>query len=345
MTQFRFPFILISTLVLLCVSCKNEQPLYSSLEQIKVNKIYEEEGMIYVATEKGIWKKHNADLNSEWEGIGLHNKYVRDMIVFDDNTLLAGIAILKVGVGEVSLFRTTLGGQRWKPFLNNYGGDGGWTWLQSMNKHPAHSDTIFIGGSKNIARSIDRGETWESVHLSWENIGLGSYFVHINPENHENIWSGGQASIFEPFLVRSKDAGETWEYVEIFAGGDNVCFDVAVHPTDPDRVLVGLGGGILDVNAEEEINTPVFEATAYFRSLAISPAHPETVYAGVEDGESLKFYKTTDWGQNWETIAHLDGLEADVMDVLVLNYGNGDEVYLATTKGVFVYSNGTFKRF
>lgn len=301
--------------------------------------------MIYVATEQGIWKKHNADLYSEWEGLGLHKKNVKDIIVFDDNTLLAGIDILQTGAGLVSLFHTTSGGMKWNAYLNNYGGEGGWTPMMSMTKHPVNSDTIFVTGSANVARSTDRGETWESIHLSWDNIGMGNYFVNINEQFPENIWSGGQASIFEPFLVRSKDSGETWEYVEIFAGGDNVCFDVAVHPTDPDRVLAAFGGGILDVNAREEINTPVLEAAAYFRALVISPANPETVYAGVEDGGPLTIYKTTDWGQNWETISHLDGLEADVMDVLVLNYGNGDEVYLATTKGVFVYSNGTFKRF
>lgn len=350
MIRLQFYFVVCTVVFFLFTGCKNDsEPLRSTLDMVWVNKVYEYEGMVYAATEKGVWKKHIVDVDLEWEGMGLHKEYVRDVIVFDGNTLLAGIDIEYNGEGTVSLFWTVSGGRNWHSYLNNYGGGDGFTSLAAMTKHPINQDTLFITGSANVARSTDRGRHWESVFLDWNYFGGGGWIITVDPNNPQNIWTGGQNTGGGPYLAFSSNYGDTWDQINIFGQNNNMCLALSNHPTNPYRVMVGMANSVMDINAENETLDSLITITSttpvLFRAIEASPSDLHTVYAGPQDGGTLKFYKTTDWGQSWETIEHPDGFMADVIDVLVTDHAGEDVIYLATTKGVFMYSKGEFKRF
>ena len=116
---------------------------------------------------------------------------------------------------------------------------------------------------------------------------------------------------------RSDDAGETWRKVLVDSKDRNShTISMAVHPTDPDVVLVSdahLGiiktedGGLQwkrvyphpAIVLSTEVEIPPGEVP-HLPALAFSPSLPSVAYAGGEQGNILK---STDGGDNWQTVA------------------------------------------
>ncbi len=94
--------------------------------------------------------------------------------------------------------------------------------------------------------------------------GAAPKFLTLSSYHPEQIWTGGVTNIFSPYLAKSEDGGESWTRLDkSLDGGDATCYDALLHPDNSDHVLIGLGGAVK---------------------------------------ESNKIRKSTDSGQNWETV-------------------------------------------
>jgi photosystem II stability/assembly factor-like uncharacterized protein len=124
-----------------------------------------------------------------------------------------------------------------------------------------------------------------------------------------------------------------------FAGPSNIegrITAVAIHPNDPNTVYVGsANGGVWKSTDFCASWTGLFDNmnTQSIGSLAIDPKHPEVVYCGTGEANSLRsaypgagLYKSTDGGQSWT----LSGLSASYsIAAIAINPQNTSELYAA----------------
>jgi photosystem II stability/assembly factor-like uncharacterized protein len=108
-------------------------------------------------------------------------------------------------------------------------------------------------------------------------------------------------------ILRSVDDGATWhrlglkEAIEF----DGVVRSLAVHPTDPSRVLAGADAGLClstDGGAHFSlIDSPMNGMTVW--SIAIDPSNPSYIYAGTGAPSRAVMFRSVDGGKRWERLA------------------------------------------
>jgi len=154
-----------------------------------------------------------------------------------------------------------------------------------------------------VARIVEGNEWTVDEHLPGENI----YSLAKGPVGSGIVLAGSEGC----GLFHSRDRGATWEH----AGLDNEhVMALAVAPSDPDRLYAGVrppaiyrsedGGAtwtecesFQDIRGRRIWRSPASPPfTAYVNGLAVSPADPALVVAGIEYGAVVR---STDGGVTW----------------------------------------------
>lgn len=219
------------------------------------------------------------------------------------------------------------------------GGDG-----MSTAIHP-ENDSILFGSFQNlnIRRSLDRGQTFQSVmpqQVFLETRAFNGPF-ELAPSNPQIIYGGAQR------LWRSNNMGDTWNPTTTGnVDGNNIILSIAVGPEDPDLVYVSTvsqtGGPAnvkksLDGGATWQTITGLPDRVAM--DIAIHPADPDIVYLVFSGFASTShLFRTTNGGLTWLPIG------TDLPDVpantLVIDPLYPNHLYLGNDLGVFVSVNG-----
>ncbi|WP_255171096.1 WD40/YVTN/BNR-like repeat-containing protein [Natrononativus amylolyticus] len=128
----------------------------------------------------------------------------------------------------------------------------------------AGSDLVLAGTvDTGVFRSRDRGERWSRSGLAGESI----YSLAVAPSDSDRWYAGVRPS----GLYRSDDGGETWAECESFR----------------------------DIRGRRLWRSPASPPfTAYVSALAVSPADPDLLVAGIEYGAVVR---STDGGRTWST--------------------------------------------
>lgn len=176
--------------------------------------------------------------------------------------------------------------------------------------HPADPATLYLPlGGAGVARSGDRGTTWNHINNGLKALSVGNMAVH--PTEPEVLYAGG-LPIGIPGTFRSDDRGETWQKLD--GGGIYHAFtdELYVHPVDPDRIFNIADVGILFESGDRGTTwralfdpqhgsynprppkTPFRFSSVY--ALAVSPEDSDRVYA-VKNGFGV--FESTDGGQRW----------------------------------------------
>lgn len=190
---------------------------------------------------------------------------------------------------------------------------------------------------------------WE--HAGWRraNTSLAGHDVWVVAHRPDApaVWYAG---VYGDNLYRSQDGGRTWHpigegealrYVRViaFAPGDGNTVYVG---TEPANLYKSPDGG--DTWQDLEIRTlpesagwslPYSPRAGAVRALALHPAAPGLIYAGVEQGGVLK---STDGGATW-TITH-DGVHPDV-HAFAVHPDDPQVLFAATGGGVYRTRDGT----
>ncbi len=121
--------------------------------------------------------------------------------------------------------------------------------------------------------------------------------------------------------------------------GEPTVFAVAVHPTNSHIVYVSSSRGVLKTRDSGASWTPLNEGLEHSQVLAfaIDRSSTSTVYAGTF---ANAIYKSNDGGQLWRP-ANIGMKEhVSVVNAFAIHPRNPEEIYAATTVGVFRSTNG-----
>lgn len=204
------------------------------------------------------------------------------------------------------------------------GPDGGT--VSALALQPDDPDVLYAGSMAEVFKSVDRGAHWKPVG---EPFGFVADLA-IDPSSPSTVYAatGG-------IVRKSTDGGETWSATGHLAGNPTT---LAV--TDRGTVYAGTDGGAgifvsLDGGATWLARNDGLPSYSSLMVLAIDPARPETLYAGLQSGG---VYKTEDGGARWSKLG--SALEREMVTDLEIAPSDGRILSASTTNGVFRSRDG-----
>lgn len=192
--------------------------------------------------------------------------------------------------------------------------------------HPAAGFVLW--GGTGVFRSEDRGETWEGVGL--ESSGAIAR-IAVDPTDPQRVYVAAAGSPLreggERGVYRSVDGGGSWELSLAAANPTTGAVDVAVDPSDPQRLLAtlwdrdilsgriaGAGSAVyLSTDGGEqwtEVTLPgnVRDPRVGRMGVTFGPAGSDRAYAVVANdlaGETVGLWRSDDGGRTWEKASDL----------------------------------------
>ncbi|MEZ5967124.1 MAG: PDZ domain-containing protein [Planctomycetota bacterium] len=107
-------------------------------------------------------------------------------------------------------------------------------WVGTGENNPRNS----VSYGNGVYKSTDGGKTWKHMGLP-ESFQIGDILVH--PKDPNIVYVGALGRLYgsngERGLYKSTDGGGSWERI-LFVDDDSGVIDMAMHPTDPDVLLV-----------------------------------------------------------------------------------------------------------
>lgn len=116
---------------------------------------------------------------------------------------------------------------------DNKGGDSSWNWVVPFDQDPITQDVIYCAFDE-VYRSADGGVNWTSIS---QNFGNDIDHFKIAPTNNSKMY----LSINGVFWFTT-DGGISWVQSSLSIGGARIN-EIAVHPTDPDKIAIATTDG------------------------------------------------------------------------------------------------------
>ena len=169
------------------------------------------------------------------------------------------------------------------------------TAVRRVTINPANHNEVFacIDDGHGLYHSTDGGNSWAKIDLGTGSSRTYTFAPSNNQIRYASFGSWGSGGGF----YRTTNGGSVW--MEVGAGTiDGTVVDVAVHPTNPDIVLVGTWGDGLYRSTNggsswDKVSGDLYDSA--FLSVAFAPSNPNIVYAG---GYTW-VYRSTDGGATW----------------------------------------------
>jgi len=163
--------------------------------------------------------------------------------------------------------------------------------------------------------------------------------IAVHPQSSEIVWAGTQQGPY-----RSTDGGDTWARVD-FPGPERVVWSFTFHPTNLRLIYCGTAPGAIfrsDDGGDHWTRLPTDLGPHVVRmdfptrtiAMAIDPAHPQHLYAGLEVGGVIR---SLDGGDTWQAINN--GLAPSVgrLDLhgVQISPAQPDTVFISVREGLF----------
>lgn len=317
---------------------------WQGFEDASVTALVKEDEKLLIGTESGLFQLKE----DKFISLGLEDHEIRGVVRLKENSLISGVKASDFSSGDNTLFKSKNEGKDWEPFLNNFGGDENYTWLdRGPSAANSPSDTIFVRGNGSVIRSLNGGEHWDLVLGDWESYGGFAALLYIDPHHQGHIWAGGVNSLSRPYLYKSVDYGDNWTTVTdgLTENTETIVYDVITLLEDPDLVLAGLGGSIEAANNVRKSTDGgeswdiVLEETGV-HAFARSIRNPEIIYASGRDSSTKLFFAVTyDFGETWEKEIFEEGPSpVTTHDISVMTIEGREVMFFGTDQGLFSYT-------
>jgi photosystem II stability/assembly factor-like uncharacterized protein len=262
------------------------------------------------------------------------------------NALSASASIPEIAFlsAEKAVYKTTNGGSSWEEVLSFRGRE---SRINTVLISPINNNQVYAGTDDGLYRSNDGGLQWERV---FSNIGSrqGAVLaVAVDPVNENHIAVGTGSGYF-----RSDNNGKTWQKSQDMPSEAAVT-SLVISKDNPDVIYAVTNLGLYkSINRgarwrkvlhsnylSEDFNNQSVAETKYAAgvqgydvmiSIVIDPENPEKIFAGTTAGILV----SDNGGQTWEAAGNSSLFVKDVRDMVL----HGSEIYAATQRGVFLYS-------
>ena len=213
-----------------------------------------------------------------------------------------------------------------------------------------HPGTIYVAfGSGGLWKTVNHGITWNPIFEQMPSQGIGD--IALAPSNSNILYVGTGESLKKARnftmpgtgIYKSTDAGESWEHLGLNDSWQ--IGEIAVHPTNPDIVIVCVLGHFWSKNKNRGIyrssnGGETWEQVLYLddqtgaNDVVFSPSNPDIVYASTWEnnpgvmGEKSGVYRSADGGITWEAVSQ--GLPSGPMVGRIgvaVSYSNPDKAY------------------
>jgi photosystem II stability/assembly factor-like uncharacterized protein len=212
-------------------------------------------------------------------------------------------------------WRTTDGGQNYQMVSRAMDTLDQGEWLTPMQMHEANPNIIIQARNFNLWRTTDGGNTWRRI----SNFRRGAQANQANslaiaPSNPNIIYTARRIrdSATVPivyFLYQTLDGGTTWKNIWSTSFPNAFMTDIAIHPTQPNRIWVTFNVG----------------------------------YSATNTNQTRKVFYSDNAGTTWTNIT--EGLPpVPVWSIVVQESSPIDAIYVATGVGVF-YRDKTMNKF
>ncbi len=269
----------------------------------------------------------DAPATNLWTGTGPEGGLVTAVAIDPTNPLIVYAGFEGGGSGGSTqfpggIFKSTDGGQTWKPALSGLSGSP----VRSIAIDPANSDTIYAGTEGGIYKTESGGDSW-SLMDSPPGTPLLAYDVVIHPAVHTTLFAAASDGI-----ALSANSGLGWT---LCASVTTDTRTVAFDPASPsilhtmgylDQMFTSTDGGLnWSPSATNQTRIKVWK-------LVIDPTDSTHLWAATDGG----LFTSIDGGATFAMVA--GGLPAVRVLSLVLR---GSRLYAGTAAaGVFVSENG-----
>jgi photosystem II stability/assembly factor-like uncharacterized protein len=165
--------------------------------------------------------------------------------------------------------------------------------------------TIYAGSETGgVWKSTDSGVTWTPLTDSIPSMEVGS--IAVAPSSPKLVYVGSGAGRFSGIgLIKSTDAGATWELPSAVVGGN--IWGISVHPSNPNELVIGTDiGGYLSTDGGATWSQVIPDHLyGVIRGLIRNPRDPALLYATTDRRLAGQNYvagvvlKSTDAGRTW----------------------------------------------
>jgi photosystem II stability/assembly factor-like uncharacterized protein len=248
---------------------------------------------------------------------------------------LIGLALLVAAAEAQPLPSGSFGDLAWRMVGPMRGGR-----TRAVAGVPGQPSVFYIGAvNGGVWKTDDAGRTWRPIFDGQPTQSIGA--IAVAPSDSNIVYVASGEGLLRPDLsvgngiYRSRDGGRTWSHLGLTEGQQIA--DLAVDPRDPSRLFAAVLGHPYGPNPERGIYRsldagatwqPVLfkDADTGGSAVAINPAHPEIVYAGLwqarlgpwEDknefnGAGGGLFKSSDGGDTWKRLT--TGLPANLSQV------------------------------
>ena len=263
---------------------------------------YQNPQTLYVGAHGGgVFKSTNR--GDSWQAVnnGLPGTYIVGLAIdaLSPSTLYAG--------SLYGVSKSTDGGASWSAF--GAGTSGSFYFHPAVD--PRSSSVVYTGTSfDGLYRSVDGGANWVPANYSL----TGTYVecIAIPPDLPDTAYAGCGGHVFE-----TADAGRSWQV----QSGSQYAMDLEIDPLSPWIMYACPLYGVVKTTNRGKNWTDAsagLPTDAYIRCVAINPANPQVLYAGLSPHSSVPstVYRSLNGGQSWYPTTTLDSVN-EVMDLLV----------------------------
>jgi uncharacterized protein (TIGR03437 family) len=260
-------------------------------------------GVVYSAGFDGVLKSQDGGLT--WRVSRSQTRSGEDAIILvahpaRPSTLFAGVAI-GGAPSDPSLYRSTDAGATWSLLPNSVIG------TFALANDPSNPDVLYAGTSPSgfsgggneggaIYKTSDAGDTWTKlVDLP---LAINTLAIPASPMAVYAATDNG--------VMRSRDAGTTWNATSLTAAADTV----AVDPNNPQVVYANAGGIFVSTDGGTTWSS-VLPVRQYVQTISVVPASPSIVFVGATPGQNIFVSKWSADGTQMLYSTYLGGSYAD----------------------------------
>ncbi len=218
----------------------------------------------------------------------------------------------------------------------------------------AQDDNVYYVGytGGGIAKTEDAGITWKNISDGFFKVGsIGEIAICETDPNVIYVGTGehavrGVMTSFGDGVYKSTDGGKTWKNIGLEK--TRHISEIAVHPTNPDVVLVGAQGPLHGPSADRGVYKSIDGGTTWKKTLYVDEntgvsalnmdmTNPRIIYAATwqhrrypwkveSGGTGCAIWKSTDAGETWNKM--VEGLPKEMGKIGVsVSRANPNRVY------------------